>query len=64
MPAIDEIHSAPVHPPEEELNSYVERRLAVFRRLGDWEGVMRVEDARRRALELLAAAAEGTDDPD
>lgn len=64
MPVNDEKQLAPVHPPEEELAAYVERRLAVLRRLDDWEGAMRVEEARRRALELLAAAAEGNDDPD
>jgi hypothetical protein len=56
--------ATPVHPPDEEFEGYVARRLAALRRLGDWEETMRVEEARRRGLELLSAAAEDEDDPD
>jgi hypothetical protein len=64
MPAHDEKQLTPVHPPDEEFEGYVARRLAALRRLGDWEETMRVEEARRRGLELLSAAAEDEDDPD
>ena len=53
---------APIRTPREELESFAAHRLAVLRRLGDAAGVLRLEEALRRALELLAGA-EADDDP-
>lgn len=53
---------APIRTPREELESFAGHRLAVLRRLGDAAGVLRVEEALRRGLELLAEA-EADDDP-
>lgn len=52
----------PIRTPREELESFAAHRLAVLRRLGDAAGVIRLEEALRRGLALLAEA-EGDDDP-
>ncbi len=53
----------PIRPPCEEFEAFVRRRLAAHRRLRDDAEMMRIEEALRRGLDLLAAA-EDTDDPD